>query len=147
MIMFICNDCLKEKYENHESFYKSFGTCEVCKLPKTCSEIPSSFLKKKEENNYDAEKIAAINFDNAIMDELTANTDYIHVDKDSHFYTDLNQIKQCLELMKKNIQVITFDYIITGINNSLKNHYNIAEYCECGRNSIKGHCNICDNEE
>lgn len=47
--MFICNNCLEEKYTNSESFLKSTGKCELCDNIEDCSDIPSYRLERKEE--------------------------------------------------------------------------------------------------
>ena len=42
--MFICNDCLKQRFTNAESLFKSGGSCEICNEKKVCNEIQSSRL-------------------------------------------------------------------------------------------------------
>jgi len=49
------------------------------------------------------------------------STDYVQVVPDSHFWTDLNHLINCLELTKVSKQ-----YLITGLNNTIKNGYEIA---------------------
>jgi len=41
--MFYCNDCAKEK-KWPESWFKSFGRCEICKEDKLCNDVPSKDL-------------------------------------------------------------------------------------------------------
>lgn len=45
--MFICNDCLRDKFQNGQSLFKSSGSCEICNEQATCNEIQSSQLVRK----------------------------------------------------------------------------------------------------
>lgn len=45
--MFICNDCLKERFANWGSLSKSWGHCEFCKRTRVCYDIPSDQLIAK----------------------------------------------------------------------------------------------------
>lgn len=45
--MFICTICL-EKYYTNFGLSTSFGPCECCGEKKTCYDIASKFLNKKE---------------------------------------------------------------------------------------------------
>ena len=49
--MFICDDCLKEKFINRKSIVKSHGSCEVCKKENDCNDIQSGHFILKEESN------------------------------------------------------------------------------------------------
>jgi hypothetical protein len=56
--MFICNQCLKKKFTNNESMFKSRGSCEICNKVDVCNEIKSSYLvprnlKKEHRQEYE----------------------------------------------------------------------------------------------
>lgn len=44
---FVCEECLKEKYENQPGFVGSKGPCEDCGKVALCYDIPSSRLQPK----------------------------------------------------------------------------------------------------
>lgn len=47
--MFICNECLREHYDNPDAglFPRSVGPCEICSRKRICVDIQSSWLKLK----------------------------------------------------------------------------------------------------
>jgi len=45
--MFICDECLKERFHNETTIFKSNGRCEICENVKFCSDIPSKYLRVK----------------------------------------------------------------------------------------------------
>jgi hypothetical protein len=45
--MFICNDCLKNKFTNSPSIGRYRAVCEGCGQVKDCSDLHSSFLVRK----------------------------------------------------------------------------------------------------
>lgn len=46
--MFICNKCLKKKFKNGESLFKSGGRCEICGESAVCNDIHHSKLIDKD---------------------------------------------------------------------------------------------------
>lgn len=45
--MFICDECLKDNFENEPGFRGSHGLCELCKKAALCNDIPSKYLARK----------------------------------------------------------------------------------------------------
>lgn len=52
------------------------------------------------------------------------NINYLHVDENSHFWTDINQM---LEWLKLKHEVCDAQYLKEGLLNTLKNGYNIQK--------------------
>ena len=44
--MFYCEDCRKKK-KWPESFHRSFGTCEICGIRRSCHDVKSKDLPEK----------------------------------------------------------------------------------------------------
>ena len=45
--MFVCNTCLERYYDNEPSIAASYGSCEVCRVMASCSDIPSGALQRR----------------------------------------------------------------------------------------------------
>lgn len=60
------------------------------------------------------------------LDKCPAATNYCQVLPDSQFYTDLEQLIRCLELMGK-VKWMTPEYMIVGLTNSLKQGYQLRK--------------------
>ena len=50
--MNICNECLNKKFNNAQSFGKSYGLCEICNETKLCNMIQSSRLTPLQKRPY-----------------------------------------------------------------------------------------------
>lgn len=55
---------------------------------------------------------------------ISSSVNYIHVDENSHFWTDINQL---LEWLKLKHEVCDAQYLKEGLLNTLKNGYNIQK--------------------
>lgn len=56
----------------------------------------------------------------------TSHVNFVMTIPDSHFYTDLQQIKTSLEYMVAGMPTITPEYMLTGIKNTIVNGYTMA---------------------
>jgi uncharacterized protein YgfB (UPF0149 family) len=62
--------------------------------------------------------------DNSSCAKPVASANYMHVVPNSHFWTDLNQIITSFDLCP---QVLTKEYLLIGLNNSIKNGYKLKK--------------------
>ena len=53
------------------------------------------------------------------------STNYMHIEPDSHFYTDFSQIEESLRLG------VSRDHMLIGVRNSIKMGYTITQELDC----------------